>query len=94
MSVGKIIEISSTSSESFDDAVEQGIRRAGQTIHGIRSAWVKEMRVIVRDNEVSEYQVNLLITFLLDEAGGSRGGGGGGRRGGAGGGGGGRKKGR
>jgi flavin-binding protein dodecin len=68
MSVAKVIEISSTSKQSFDDAVKQGIARAGKTVHGIRSAWVKEMRVIVNNDAVSEFQVNLMVTFLLDDS--------------------------
>lgn len=68
MSVAKVIEISSTSRQSFDDAVKQGIARASKTVHGIRSAWVKEMRVTVDNNAVNEFQVNLMVTFLLDDS--------------------------
>lgn len=67
MSVAKIIEISSTSNKSFEDAVQQGIRRASGSVHGIRSAWVKELRVDVSDNAITDYQVNMLLTFVLDE---------------------------
>ncbi len=67
MSVAKVIEISSTSRQSFDDAVKQGIARASKTVHGIRSAWVKEMRVGITDGSVTEYQVNLLVTFVLED---------------------------
>jgi dodecin len=67
MSVAKVEEISSTSPESFDKAVEQGIARACKTLRNIRSAWVKEMRVNVRDNKITDYQVNLQVTFVLDD---------------------------
>ena len=73
MSVAKIIEISSTSNRSFEDAIQQGIDRASTTVHGIRSAWVKELRCDVQDNRITGYQVNLLLTFVLDET--TRGGG-------------------
>lgn len=66
MSVAKVIEISSTSNQSFDDAVRQGIKRAGESVRNIRSAWVKEMRVNVNNNAVTEFQVNLQLTFVLD----------------------------
>lgn len=73
MSVAKIIEISSTSKRSFEDAVQQGIQRASASVHGIRSAWVKELRVDVNNNTITDYQVNMLLTFVLDEpAGGTR----------------------
>ena len=67
MSVAKVIEISSTSSESFDHAVKQGVQRAGKSVRNITSAWVKDMRVTVKENAVSEYQVNMQVTFLLDD---------------------------
>ena len=67
MSVAKVIEISSTSSNSFDEAVKQGVERAGRSVRNITSAWVKDQRVTVKDNKVSEYQVNMQVTFLLDD---------------------------
>lgn len=66
MSVAKVSEISSTSSVGFDDAIKQGIVRASKTIRNIKSAWVKEQQVRVADGKVTEYQVNLAVTFVLD----------------------------
>lgn len=67
MSVAKVIEISSTSQSSFDDAVKQGIARASKSVRNIQSAWVKEQRVSVNDSKVATYQVNMQVTFLLDD---------------------------
>jgi flavin-binding protein dodecin len=67
MSVARITEISSTSSQGFEDAINQGIARASQTLRGIRSAWIKEQTVDVRDGKISDYRVNLLVTFILEE---------------------------
>ncbi len=67
MSVAKIIEISSTSPNSFDEAVKLGVERAGKSVRNVKSAWVKDQRVVVNDNKVSEYQVNMQVTFLLDD---------------------------
>lgn len=67
MSVAKITEVSATSTVSFEDAINQGLARAGKTIRNIRTAWVKEQQVRVENNKVAEYQVNLLLTFVLDE---------------------------
>lgn len=66
MSVAKIIEISADSPKSFEDAVVQGISRVSKTIHGIKSAWVKEQHVVVEDNKVVLYRVDLKVTFVLD----------------------------
>jgi len=67
MTIARITEISATSPSSFDDAIEQGVARATRTLRNVRSVWVKEQRVEVREDRISEYQVNLLITFVLDE---------------------------
>ena len=65
MSVAKVTEISATSTESFDDAVKRGIKRADQTLDKIQGAWVNEMKVKVHDGEVTEYRVNMKVTFVL-----------------------------
>lgn len=65
MSVAKVIEISCQSSKSFEDAIQDGIRRTAQTVDQVQSAWVKEMQVKVENGVVTEYRVNLKVTFLL-----------------------------
>jgi flavin-binding protein dodecin len=67
MSVAKVTEISSTSTVSFEDAIKQGITRASKTIRNIRSAWIKEQQMRLDNGVVAEYQVNMLLTFVLDE---------------------------
>jgi hypothetical protein len=66
MSVAKIIEISSESTKSFQDAIEEGIRRASKTIKNIKSAWVEDQQVEVADDKVTTYRVHLKVTFVLD----------------------------
>jgi flavin-binding protein dodecin len=66
MSVAKVIEISSESPKSFEEAIVQGINRASKTIHGIKSAWVKEQHVVIVDGKVALYRVDLKVTFTLD----------------------------
>jgi flavin-binding protein dodecin len=67
MAVARVSEISSTSTKSFEDAIQTGIARATKTLRNVRSAWVKEQRVDVRDGRIAEYQVNLMVTFVLDD---------------------------
>jgi len=67
MAIARITEISSTSPTSFDDAIEQGVARATRTLRNVRSAWVKDQRVEIDGDAITEYQVNLLITFVLDD---------------------------
>ena len=65
MSVAKVIELTATSSESFEDACRQGVEKAGETIRGIRSAWVDGQEVVVEDGEVA-FHVHLKVTFVLE----------------------------
>jgi len=67
MSVAKISEISATSAKSFEDAIQQGLTRASRTLRNIRGAWVKEQHVRVDDGKVTEYQVNMMVTFVLED---------------------------
>jgi len=67
MSVAKILELSSTSTKSFEDAINQAISRACKTLHGVKSAWIKEQRVTIENNKVASYQVNVLVTFIMDD---------------------------
>jgi dodecin len=66
-SVARVTEISARSETSFEDAVKTGIDRACQTLRNVESAWVKEQRVAIQDGQVTSYQVNLLVTFQLDD---------------------------
>lgn len=67
MSVAKVSEISATSTTSFEDAINQGIARANKSLRNVRSAWVKEQHVRVRDQVITEYQVNMMVTFIIDD---------------------------
>ena len=67
MSIAKVSELSCTSSKSFDDAIQKCISRAHKTLRNIKSAWIKEQHVRVSKGKVVEYQVNMLVTFVLDD---------------------------
>jgi flavin-binding protein dodecin len=67
MSVAKVTEITSSSKKGFQDAIEQGLARAAKTLDGIKGAWIQEQNVIVENNRISEYRVNMKITFVLKD---------------------------
>ncbi len=67
MSVAKVTEISSSSTESFDHAIKKGIKRADETLDKIQGAWVNEMKVKVDDGDITEYRVNMKVTFILKD---------------------------
>ena len=66
-SVAKVSEISARSTKSFEDAVQTGLARANKTLRNVTSAWVKEQRMDIRDGKVTSYQVNMMVTFILDD---------------------------
>jgi len=67
MSIARVTELSAMSSTSFEDAVQQAIGRASQTLRGVSSAWIKEQRVLVEDGAIAHYQVNVMVTFVLED---------------------------
>jgi flavin-binding protein dodecin len=68
MSVARVTEISSTSDKSFEDAIQQGITRATKTLRNVRSAWIKEQEVNIEGDRIVTYKVNMMITFVLEDA--------------------------
>jgi len=66
MTVAKVIEINAESNVSFEDAVQQGINRASDSVHNIRGAWIKEQKVTVEGGKIVKYRVDLKLTFVLD----------------------------
>lgn len=67
MSIAKVSEITSASSESFEDAVNKGIKRFGKTVDNVQGAWIKEQKVVVEDGKISEYRVTMAVTFVLKD---------------------------
>jgi flavin-binding protein dodecin len=67
MSIAKVSEISATSAKSFEDAVIQGLARANKTLRNVRSAWIKEQQVRVHEGTITEYQVNMMVTFVIED---------------------------
>jgi dodecin len=67
MSVATVTEISATSQQGFEDAVQQAIGRANKTLRNIEGAWVKDQNVMIQDGNITGYKVNLEVTFVLEE---------------------------
>lgn len=66
MSVAKVLEITATSEQSFEDAVRQGIAKASETVRNIKGAWVKEQNIKIENGEITDFRVDLKVTFILD----------------------------
>jgi flavin-binding protein dodecin len=67
MSVARVIELSSTSPTSFEDAIQQGLERANKTLRNVTSAWIKEQKIDLENGRAACYQVNMLVTFVLED---------------------------
>ena len=67
MSVARITEISAGSPKSFDDAIRMGIRRAKETLHHVKGAWVEDQELILKEGDIEEYRVKMKVTFVLEE---------------------------
>lgn len=65
MSVAKVIEINASSPKSFEDATAQGIKKASESLKNVKGAWVKEMKVLTDNGKISEYRVDLKVSFEL-----------------------------
>jgi hypothetical protein len=67
MAVCKVIEITSSSPTSFEDALEQGVARAAKTVDDVQGVWVKEQKAVVENGKITEYRVDMKVTFMLHE---------------------------
>jgi dodecin len=66
MAVARVTEISSTSPNSFEEALKDGVARATQTLRNVQSVWIKEQQANVENDKIVSYQVNMLVTFVLE----------------------------
>ncbi len=67
MTVAKVIELTSASPKSIEDAVEQGVKRADQTIDQVEGVWLQDIKAVVKNGKVTEWRVNMKVTFLLKQ---------------------------
>ncbi|ENU20927.1 MAG: dodecin domain-containing protein [Acinetobacter sp.] len=66
MAIAKVVEVNSSSQKSFEDAIQTGISKVTETVKNVQGAWINEQKVIIQDNKITEYRVNLKISFLVD----------------------------
>ena len=67
MAVARVTEITASSTKSFEDAIQIGIDRANKTLKNVKGAWVQEQKIKIENGKVSEYRVNMKITFILTD---------------------------
>lgn len=67
MSVAKVSEITASSTKSFEDAIEEGIKRATKTLDKVQGAWIQDHEVAVKNGKITEYKVRMKVTFVLKD---------------------------
>jgi flavin-binding protein dodecin len=67
MAVAKVTEITASSTKSFEDALRAGIARAEKTLKNIKSAWIQEQKVKIEHGKITEFRVNMKVTFVLKD---------------------------
>jgi flavin-binding protein dodecin len=67
MSIAKVTEVTASSTVSFEDALKQGIARADKTLNNVEGAWIQEQKVVVKGGQITEYRVNMKVTFVLED---------------------------
>lgn len=67
MSVARVTEITASSTQSFEDAIRQGIDRASKTLKNIEGAWIQEQKVAISSGSIREFRVNMKVTFVLED---------------------------
>lgn len=67
MSVARVTEITADSAKSFEDAVQIGIQRANKRLKNVKGAWLRGQKVIVENGKITQYRVNMKVTFVLED---------------------------
>ena len=67
MSIAKVTEVISASTVSIEDAVQQGVARAGKTLENVESVWVKDIKASVAEGDITEWRCTLKLTFVIKD---------------------------
>ncbi|MDT0539241.1 MULTISPECIES: dodecin family protein [Croceitalea] len=63
MAVLKVIEVLANSSKGWEDAAANAVAQASKSVKNIRSVYLNEQSATVKDGEITDYRVNVKITF-------------------------------
>jgi hypothetical protein len=65
MAVAKVIEVTAGSKKGLEDAIENGIARASDTLEDVEGAWIQHIKVTCKNGKIDEWRVNMKVSFLL-----------------------------
>ncbi|MCR6643501.1 MAG: dodecin family protein [Terricaulis sp.] len=66
MAVAKVIEVNAGSSKGLQEAIEAGISKASDTLENVEGAWIQDIKVTCKNGKISEWRVNMKVTFVLE----------------------------
>ncbi|MHA7056017.1 dodecin family protein [Aquimarina sp. M1] len=66
MAIVKVIEVIATSDKGWEDAAKNGVKEAAKTVKNIKSAWISDQKLVIKNNEIKEYRVILKISFEIN----------------------------
>lgn len=62
----KVIEVIAESDKSWEDAAANAVARAGSTLNGIKSIYIKDFQAKIENNKIVLYRINANISFMLE----------------------------
>lgn len=62
----KVIEVLAESDKSWEDAAQSAVANAAETLHGVKSIYLKDMEAVVNEGKITSYRINAKISFLLN----------------------------
>jgi len=67
MTMLKVLEVLAQSDKSWEDAAQNAVNQASESVRGIKSIYIKEMEAAVSNGKVSQYRINAKISFELEQ---------------------------
>lgn len=67
MAVVKVIELISSSPESFDEAIKAGLERANKTIRNVKGIDIVGQNLVIEKGKVAEYRVVMKVAFVVED---------------------------
>lgn len=67
MAVARVTEVVASSPKSWQDAVNEGLKRANKTLRNLTGIEIVEQKAKIENGKISEYRVKMKITFILED---------------------------
>lgn len=65
MAILKVLELMASSTKSWEDAAQQAVNEASQTLKNIRSLYIQDHSAVVKNNKIVEYRITAKLSFEI-----------------------------